>query len=492
MKENRVFVSTLPGSWYPANPNELRGELDAARPVPEPAKGGGVCAAIVPHAGYRYSGRISAGVFARLDPKAYDRVIVVGPSHHRPIPNGVSIANASGYQTPLGTSPADTEWIARARALPGVAYVEEAHAREHSDQIQVPLIQHFLGLDKRLVCVVAGRFDPDARKAFAQRLKPLLDARTLVVASTDFTHFGPYYDYIPFAGHNITVAAKLRDLDEEVLNAFVSGDPGRFSEVLDVTGATVCGREVLALLLELLPSGARTVKTGYTTSGEIMQDWTNSVSYMGAVVEGAWRGNGGEAQRLGPEDGRILLGIAREVVTYAAERGTAPAADLFASRVTPALQRTMGGFVTLMLNGRLRGCIGEIVPMRPLWRVIHDHARNAAVSDFRFKPVRPDEVPLIEIEVSVLTPPEPVASWCEIEVGKHGVVLHKAGCTAVFLPQVATENNWDRPTMLRQLAIKAGLGPTDWMAGADFEVFEAQVFREIDEPRVSADYEKES
>jgi len=130
--------------------------------------------------------------------------------------------------------------------------------------------------------------------------------------------------------------------------------------------------------------------------------------------------------------------------------------------------------------------------MRPLWRVIHDHARNAAMSDFRFKPVRPDEVPLIEIEVSVLTPPEPVASWCEIEVGKHGVVLHKAGCTAVFLPQVATENNWDRPTMLRQLAIKAGLGPTDWMAGADFEVFEAQVFREIDEPRVSADYEKES
>jgi hypothetical protein len=347
-------------------------------------------------------------------------------------------------------------------------------------------------MDKKLVCMVAGRFEPEARKVFAQKLKALLDGRTLVVASSDFTHFGPYYSYIPFSGHSITVAAKLRDLDEEIFNAFASGDAARFSEELDVTGATVCGREVLSLLMELLPPCARSVRTGYTTSGEVMQDWTNSVSYVGAIVEGSWRGNGNETTRLTADDGRILLGIAREVITYAAEHGTAPPSEMFAPRVTPALQHVMGGFVTLTLRGRLRGCIGEVLPTRPLWRVVHDHARNAAVSDFRFKPVKPEEVPLLEIEVSTLSPPEPVSSWCEIEVGKHGVVIHKAGCSAVFLPQVATENGWDRPTLLSQLATKAGLGRNDWMSGADFCVFEAQVFREIDEPRVSADYEKDS
>lgn len=478
MKKEHVFESPLAGRWYSMGRDELTREVEALRPTPPPERLSDVCAVVVPHAGYRYSGGIAADVFARLDPAAYDRVIIIGPSHHVQMPNRVSLLRTSGYATPLGTSPADTAWMERIRQLPELVEIEEAHRSEHSDQIQVPLIQHFLGVNKPLVCLVMGRFAPEARTGFAARLRPFLDRRTLVVVSTDFTHFGPDFGYVPFTGRDETVAAKLRELDEEVFAAFANGDEQRLAEVLDVTGATVCGREVMLLLLALKPNCRRIVRTGYTTSGEILRNWTNSVSYVGAIVQGVWDSPAETAQGLSDAEGRTLLAIARDVVTYAAEFNKAPPASTFEARVSPALRRVRGAFVTLTLDGRLRGCIGEILPVRPLWIAVHDQARNAAVSDYRFHPLAPEEVPRVHIEISVLTPPAAIASWRDIEVGRHGVVMQKAGCSVVFLPQVAPEQGWDCETMLTHLSMKAGLSPDAWRDGAEFSVFEAQVFGE--------------
>ncbi len=142
----------------------------------------------------------------------------------------------------------------------------------------------------------------------------------------------------------------------------------------------------------------------------------------------------------------------------------------------PRLNSHRGAFVTLTTAGRLRGCIGYIEGIKPLIGAVADNGRSAAIGDPRFAPVTPGELPDIQIEVSALTPMKPVPGPEEIVIGRHGVVLVKGGRRAVFLPQVAPEQGWDRDTTLTHLAIKAGLEPDAWRQGTEFLVFEADVF----------------
>ena len=134
--------------------------------------------------------------------------------------------------------------------------------------------------------------------------------------------------------------------------------------------------------------------------------------------------------------------------------------------------------MTLQEKGRLRGCIGYILARSPLYQTVIDNAVNAALHDYRFAPVQAKELKDIQIEISVLSPLRDIGGPEEFIVGKHGVWMHKGGRSAVFLPQVAPEQGWDRETTLQQLSMKAGLPPDAWKHGARFEVFTAQVFHE--------------
>jgi AmmeMemoRadiSam system protein A len=137
-----------------------------------------------------------------------------------------------------------------------------------------------------------------------------------------------------------------------------------------------------------------------------------------------------------------------------------------------------GTFVTLKKHGQLRGCIGNLTSEGPLCRLVGAMALQAALNDRRFSPVQLGEMSQIEIEISVLTPMQTVANPSEIVIGRDGVVLTKGSHTAVFLPQVALEQGWSREEMLDQLSRKAGLAPGSWRQGANFEVFQAEVFHE--------------
>ncbi|MEW6681246.1 MAG: AmmeMemoRadiSam system protein A, partial [bacterium] len=138
-----------------------------------------------------------------------------------------------------------------------------------------------------------------------------------------------------------------------------------------------------------------------------------------------------------------------------------------------------GAFVTLHTKeGILRGCIGYILPHKPLYQAIIDNAISAAVHDYRFPQVSYGELSSLKIEISVLTPPKKIGTYTEIILGKHGVVLSKEGCSAVFLPQVALEQGWTREETLTHLSLKAGLPPDAWKKDCQFEVFEAEVFSE--------------
>jgi len=168
--------------------------------------------------------------------------------------------------------------------------------------------------------------------------------------------------------------------------------------------------------------------------------------------------------------------LARETIERFLTTKTAP----LARNPSPALEQTRGMFVTLKKRGELRGCIGEIVPEKPLYQLVGAVALKSALEDPRFRQLRHDELKDIEIEISVLTAAAPVAGAEDIVVGRDGVIVKKGGRSAIFLPQVATEQGWGRDEMLDQLCLKAGLPAGSWKKGAQFLTFQAEVFSETD------------
>lgn len=180
----------------------------------------------------------------------------------------------------------------------------------------------------------------------------------------------------------------------------------------------------------------------------------------------------------------LLPALARAVLEASAAGRPAPEPRAWAEEHglawPPEADEPRGVFVTLLErgDGALRGCIGMIESDAPLARGVVAQTLAAAYRDPRFEPVTADELPDLTLEVSVLTPLRPVAGWEEIEIPRHGVLLARDGRRAVFLPQVAREQGWDRATTLAQLCRKAGLPADAWHDGASFHVFEAAVVRE--------------
>ncbi len=137
---------------------------------------------------------------------------------------------------------------------------------------------------------------------------------------------------------------------------------------------------------------------------------------------------------------------------------------------TEKMREKLGAFVTLKMNGRLRGCIGHIIGDRPLWKTIIKMAAQAAFNDPRFPPLRKTELDKIHMEISILSPLQPVDDPGKIVPGRHGLLIRKKGASGLLLPQVATEWGWDRKTFLSHTCRKAGLPDKCWK-DQDTEIF---------------------
>ncbi|HVA00681.1 MAG TPA: AmmeMemoRadiSam system protein A [Terriglobia bacterium] len=177
---------------------------------------------------------------------------------------------------------------------------------------------------------------------------------------------------------------------------------------------------------------------------------------------------------LTEEERQILLRLARQALEsgVARENLNAEIPGLPAALLAP--QRA---FVTLHQHGRLRGCIGHVRGDEPLYQAVRECAIAAALSDPRFPPVAPEEIPLMNIEISVLSEPR-VVSPEQVEVGKHGLLISRGRRRGLLLPQVAVEWHWDREKFLEETCLKAGLPADAWRRGATIEAFTAEVFGE--------------
>ena len=173
-----------------------------------------------------------------------------------------------------------------------------------------------------------------------------------------------------------------------------------------------------------------------------------------------------------------MLKLARDTITYYLETGKMSAVK----ENDPLLNEEMGAFVTLHKNGRLRGCIGNMIGRGPFYLTVRDMAVAAAVNDSRFRKVTLEEMKEIDIEISALTPLVKIEDPETIEPGKHGVLVRNAMTSGVYLPQVATEQGWDREQFMNSLCgQKAGMAPDAWKKGeCEIFTFTAEVFEEKD------------
>ena len=477
--------------WYPRDKAKLEAAIDGyLEQAKVPDDVGDVVGIIAAHAGYRYSGLATAHSYKAIGSAEYDVAVVMAPTHSSHF-TGASILNVDNYSTPLGSVQLDREVCDDLLAERPFTCVPDAHAREHSLEIQLPFLQRVLG-DFLLVPIVFGQVSNEEMQMAAAALrKGLAGRRVLYVASTDFTHYGMRFNYVPFT---FDMKAKLAELDGGAVDRITAKDFEGFIDYKHRTSATICGWRPVATLIALAEENWQAKQLTYYTSGDLTNDWSNCVSYVSLVfvigddsapaeecTDGA--AVGAEAletdDALSAEEQGVLLKLARDTVETYVRDGRRLEVDEEKYPLTANLKETSGVFVTLKKQGRLRGCIGHIMGRVPLYQGVVENGVNAASRDHRFPPVRPDELKDIDVEVSVLTPFREVPSAEDFVPGKHGIYITKGRYSAVFLPQVASEQGWDRAETFRHLCAKAGLPMDEWKRpGMKFQVCTGQAFGE--------------
>ncbi|WP_223846857.1 AmmeMemoRadiSam system protein B [Bifidobacterium rousetti] len=488
---------------------ELLAKLEDDDNGGDPLPQGAPKAVIVPHAGYVYSGTTAALAYALLERGrgTIRRAVIVGPTHRVAV-RGVACSSATAFATPLGAVPVDVASERRAlglltdddgdadgtdepddvggalcsgmRALPdapaqALIVNDPTHAQEHAVEVQIPFLQTVLDSDLEIVPLNAGDASP---REVGDVLRALWGGpETVIVISSDLSHYHPE-EY-------------ARELDDETIDAIAHLHG-------PIHPRRACGAYPVNGLLDVLTRGLRPATSaassirghadegdvafdlrllGRSTSGddgvvalageprpEMRDPYEAVVGYSSFAV---WQ------QDASADRGIVLLELARAAIREHLGLDDDPAGrpDAIIAR-HPWLDEPGASFVTLTEHGDLRGCIGTLEAYRPLGRDVADHAVDAASRDPRFTPVTPREYPLLDVEVSVLSRPEPIAvrSRAELEStlnpGEDGLILTDGrGRRATFLPQV-WEQLPDPHDFVSHLLAKAGISPhLDWDHG---------------------------
>ena len=284
MSESRTRTAVLAGTWYPDDPATLSAQVrayTAADPATTPA--GRPAVLLVPHAGYAYSGAVAGRGWGLLAGRSYDRVVILAPNHRRAL-DDIALPETSAYATPLGEVAVDREACERLAECPAFRGDTGAHDLEHAVEIQIPFLQTVLSPAPPIVPLLVPPLDGPRRVAAAAALSPFADGRTLFVVSTDLTHYGATYGYLPFTED---VPENLRRLDMGALDAVLAWDAARLLAYGRETGITMCGLEAAALVLSVpWTTPPRTALIDYARSGDRDGDYALSVSY--AALLAAW------------------------------------------------------------------------------------------------------------------------------------------------------------------------------------------------------------
>lgn len=461
------------GRFYPSDAEILEKDISnyfkdaGSKPHQRPA------ALLVPHAGYVFSGPVAAEAFSTIPRDAkYKRIFIIGSSHTLHF-EGASIYSGAYYQTPLGDIPVDKSIVAGLKEEALFNYFPRAHQREHALEVQIPFIQHLWGGSTPIVPILLGDVSKNEIAEIAEKLSPYFNRENLFVISTDFSHFPEYADAIEQDNYTAEAITKnnFTVLEKRLKEAKQSGVAG--------LATPLCGwTSVLALVKMTEEKPVEYRKLTYRNSGDSPYGNHNEVvGYWAISVE--WKATEGPEYDLNHQEKETLLRIARN--TLKARFQDNRSFEVPEQWLTENLKKYLGAFVSIYNGQELRGCIGSMKGREPLYKLIGELTISAALNDYRFKPVKEEEVPELRIEISVLTPMVKVTDVNEIISGKHGVYVTNGWQNGTLLPQVGAKMNWSTEELLGHCARdKAGMGWEGWK-NADVYKYEAVVFKEGEE-----------
>jgi AmmeMemoRadiSam system protein B/AmmeMemoRadiSam system protein A len=469
-KEKSVRQPVVAGQFYPGDKEELTKMISQFLDQVElPKIDGQARALVVPHAGYVYSGQVAAYGFKAIQGQDIKTVILIGSSHHQYL-DGAVIDSHDSWQTPLGQVDLDTDLrdvLVKESSLFKIDSIP--HQPEHSLEVEVPFLQTVLK-DFKILPILVSQLTQDDLEKISQTLAKHINNKTLIIASSDMSHYPPY--------------EQANYADRKVIEAILTGEVTNLQAIISQLekenipnlATCLCGQGAVEIVMkvaqEMKVQEIKLLK--YANSGDVaMGDKSQVVGYSSIAF--MWKTKLSTLE-LNEEQKAKLLEIAKTSVEKYILENQLPSFEID----DPLLNEPLGAFVTLKKHGQLRGCIGRFEPDIPLYQVVSQMAVAAATQDTRFYPVQASELADLEYEISVLSPLRKINDWREIEIGKHGVQIRQGNRSGVFLPQVATENNWDLEEFMGNLCQhKAGLPRDCWKSDeVDIYVFTAEVFGE--------------
>ncbi|MBT3455448.1 AmmeMemoRadiSam system protein B [bacterium] len=478
--------------WYPEKKQELLAQLEKDKNTAEnnynfSADGTKICAMIMPHASLGASGDVASATCRLLDKSHFTKVIVIGLSHRSygaQTPFVFLPSKFTKYKTPLG--PIELEQDVTDKLI-GIdhklfSYHAKSFEQEHSLEVELPVLQFYLK-DFTLLPILVNNPNTEQFKQAAKLLKTYIDKNTLIVASSDFTHHGKAFGYNIFPEQK-TQQQSIKVFDSMAISTIENLSLEQFSSFLAKTQATICGKNPIKFLLSILNTGACEKVyphvIAYNTSGKKFNSTDHSVSYAGIIFTNESPNTKPLENQFTQLEKEDLLLLAQKTIGNIYADPKLDETQLLPHR-TKAEHEPMGVFVTLTQKnppGRLRGCIGRIISHDPLYKTIMSVAKSAALNDHRFKPVTKDELTNIIVALSILGKPKQ-AKLEEITLGRHGIILKLNGHSAVFLPEVATDQGWSLQTTLEHLSQKAGLEKNAYKnSNTIFEIFETIKIKE--------------
>jgi MEMO1 family protein len=497
----------LDEAWYPRSPEKLTTTMtnlkhEAALLFPVQAQPEKIRAIIVPHASLTYSGLCAAAAYNALQGQSYKRIIILAPSHHQFF-HSIALPDYGTYHTPLGPITVDYDAIYNLTNKNYFSPYMPAHDYEHGIEMQLPFLQTTVK-NFSIIPLVVGNMTEESLTWAATWLKKFIDDETLIVVSADFVHHGSAYKYEMFTKN---IIPSIQTLDSLALQTIGVHDLPTFWQLLQQTKATICGQEPIKVLMALTRTGvlppctaqlaayytsAHIQAAAQTTMPRTIQSFLtppidsiiqNSVSYASLIFREVGTStvptlSGFEAASLLAYTRRILAQKFKSEADRLSEKLIEPV-------LSPQFSKPYGAFVTLYRhNNTLRGCIGHIQTDQPLYYTLKEITPLAAFEDKRFLPLSADELADVKISITLLEKPSPIKTLTEFVLGKHGIILKRLDAkkaviaSAVFLPEVALQQGWNKDQLLAHLSIKAGLPADGWKTACRFEIFQAVTYKE--------------
>ena len=463
-QETIIRPPAAAGTFYPANENELKNQIDKFLNnvesenyknlyPPKLKERRWVRAMIVPHAGIIYSGQTAAYAFKQLEGQNIKKVVLIGPAHYEYL-NKFGLSHADFWQTPLGNVEIDQESMSELEKHSEFGFADFAMKPEHSLEIEIPFLQIVLNNNWKLIPIITGRVSDDEINSAAEHITEIIDEQTVIIISTDLSHYH--------------FKQEANEIDKICINSI---------EKLEFDSeCEACGEIGFRLILKMAKKlNWKSEVLNYSDSGDITGD-VKVVGYVSALFTGNVNKKVKSRQNYSNKERQYLLKLARDTIKYAFEnKGKTMPVDK--KELSDKFKEKRGVFVTLHKNGQLRGCIGYIEPIEKLYLAVQNNALSAAFNDSRFSPLKEKELDDCEIEISILTVPQET-KLSEIKPRIDGVILKQGLNQSTYLPQV-WESIGDAQEFYSSLCMKAGLSMNCYNdPDTKFYKYQAEIFHE--------------